>query len=770
MPIIEKIKITDEGIATLKKYQKEHKSFIEEVKNTRKELKSTWNQTYKPVIETSKATKAISVLKTQADSLKKGVKAKIGIDDSQLSKIRQVKEQMQSLKKMIVTPAIDVKNRAKGKIDSLYNSLLKIGKKTISPVVKIKDNAMTKIRRMKSEVSSLSKIIAKPAVVLKDNAISKASVISQKLLAIAKKPYNAVINAIDKTASGIASAGKKLASIRKKLIVPITAAVAISTAGIGAAVKSGMDLENQQISIKHFIGATNKDYTSKQIDQAAQSFTEQLRQNANATPFETGEVIQAGSRAVAITQGNTKEAMNLVTLAEDMAAASGGTKSVSDAMEALADAKLGEMERLKEFGFKVSADDFKKKGFKGVSKDLSDFYGGAAQKLATSGSGLLSTITGKLKSGVADFGLKIVDQLKPVLTNVIGFIDKVMPYVDEFGTKFGTSLGKGIQYVSSVMPSFINGIKQMMPTFQTIIGGVQQLLPPIMAVGGTLVTTIQNVVIQATPVIAQIISTISQILPVLQPIFETVITTIGNIVTTVLPPLSSAIQMIGSVIVAVAPVISEGFTVISDVITGAVEGIASIIQGALDLISAAWNGSWSGMVSAFGTILGGIAKICKAPINAVIGIINRAIDGINSISVDIPDWVPFAGGKHFGMDLGHIPMLAQGGVVSQATMAVVGEAGKEAVMPLEKNTGWIGNLANQLVGKMSPSISNSPSTSQIPLMNSNNPPSAQYVTKNQNVSITITKLADHIVVRDQDDIDDTANEVAEKIKEVIDNM
>ena len=71
---------------------------------------------------------------------------------------------------------------------------------------------------------------------------------------------------------------------------------------------------------------------------------------------------------------------------------------------------------------------------------------------------------------------------------------------------------------------------------------------------------------------------------------------------------------------------------------------------------------------------------------------------------------------------------------------------------------------------MSPSISNSPSTSQIPLMNSNNPPSAQYVTKNQNVSITITKLADHIVVRDQDDIDDTANEVAEKIKEVIDNM
>ncbi|MCB6585331.1 hypothetical protein, partial [Streptococcus gordonii] len=62
--------------------------------------------------------------------------------------------------------------------------------------------------------------------------------------------------------------------------------------------------------------------------------------------------------------------MSLVKLAEDMAAASGGTASVQDAIEALGDAKMGEMERLKSFGFKVSADEFEQKGFKGVSKDL----------------------------------------------------------------------------------------------------------------------------------------------------------------------------------------------------------------------------------------------------------------------------------------------------------------------------------------------------------------------------------------------------------------
>ena len=244
---------------------------------------------------------------------------------------------------------------------------------------------------------------------------SKLSPIKLALKTLTKKAYKATITAVNKTASGISSAMKGLAKIEKKLVIPVTVAATVTMATLGAAVKSGMALRNQQVSIEHFIGATNKDYGEAQIKEAAKTFTEQLRQNANATPFETGEVIQAGSRAIAITQGNTKSAMSLVRLAEDMAAASGGTKSISDAMEALADAKLGEMERLKEFGFKVSADEFKQKGFEGISKDLENFYGGAASKLASTGSGLLSTITGKLKSGMADFGLNILETAKTSL-------------------------------------------------------------------------------------------------------------------------------------------------------------------------------------------------------------------------------------------------------------------------------------------------------------------------------------------------------------------
>ena len=43
-----------------------------------------------------------------------------------------------------------------------------------------------------------------------------------------------------------------------------------------------------------------------------------------------------------------------------------------------------------------------------------------------------------------------------------------------------------------------------------------------------------------------------------------------------------------------------------------------------------------------------------------------------------------------------MPYLAKGAVVDAPTLAMIGEAGKEAVMPLENNTGWIDELARRI--------------------------------------------------------------------------
>ena len=90
----------------------------------------------------------------------------------------------------------------------------------------------------------------------------------------------------------------------------------------------------------------------------------------------------------------------------------------------------------------------------------------------------------------------------------------------------------------------------------------------------------------------------------------------------------------------------------------------------------------------------------KGIINGVISLINGAIGALNKISVKIPDWVPEYGGSTFGVNIPKIPKLAYGGIVDKPTLAMVGEAGREAVMPLENNTAWIDKLADKLSGKM----------------------------------------------------------------------
>jgi len=63
--------------------------------------------------------------------------------------------------------------------------------------------------------------------------------------------------------------------------------------------------------------------------------------------------------------------------------------------------------------------------------------------------------------------------------------------------------------------------------------------------------------------------------------------------------------------------------------------------------------------------------------------IARAWNGtVGKLGFSIPDWVPGIGGK--GFEMPDIPMLANGGIVNKATLAVIGESGPEAVVPLDR--------------------------------------------------------------------------------------
>ena len=130
------------------------------------------------------------------------------------------------------------------------------------------------------------------------------------------------------------------------------------------------------------------------------------------------------------------------------------------------------------------------------------------------------------------------------------------------------------------------------------------------------------------------------------------------------------------------------------------ESIKEVFKNITNYVSTtftnAWQSAWEGVRTIFKNIFDSLVGIVKAPINAIIGMINTVINGLNSLSIDLPDWLPGGiGGKSFGVNIPNIPKLARGGIVDSPTLAMVGEAGKEAVVPLE-NTSFVNKLASAL--------------------------------------------------------------------------
>lgn len=690
-----------------------------------------------------------------------GVRGSVSLKDNATAVLRQVRKEQSAFKKEVESTKKAIKNAYDKKIEAKMET----------------SSAVKHIKQLSKKLEPLRKKIS-TAVAVKDMAKAKIASIKSKLKSLHNSKAEPTAKIKDKTGSGIS----KIAGALKKLAAGVVIVATIATAA-GSAVKSGMELEQQQISIEHFVGATNKDYSAKKVKEVSKGFIKQLRDNANATPFETGDVISSGSRAIAIASGNTTEAMSLVALAEDMAASSGGTKSISDAIEALADAKLGEMERLKEFGFKVSKKEFDSKGFKGVSNDLSEFFGGAAQKQAQSGNGLISTIKGKLKSSVADFGIKVVEKLKPVLSSVIGLIEKAQPLFESVSDKLASGFGGAIEFFKAKAPEIKKIITSLTPIFESISGVVADAKSVFMStfaelsggfgdVAGKIGEQAPSIIefiegfkpvikdlIGMIPLLKPGIQAIAGIIPQVMPVITTVMTTVSSIITKAAPLISGVCSGISTVIGELAPVFTRIFGSIGEKVGSVIEFIGSkmgfiqeVIAWAAPFISDILSTAWSVIspimdlcISVFKTLFNAVQKYfpkIKGIINSVWEfvkpIVERIGGAISTISEKLGKW----GDKLFGG--GDVGANAAGTNSWRGGVTWVGEKGPELV-DLPRNT-------RILPHKESVAFAGGGT-------------GGRHV-----VNISLAKIADSIVVREEADIDKIGEAVAKKVKEVTDNV
>jgi phage-related minor tail protein len=75
-------------------------------------------------------------------------------------------------------------------------------------------------------------------------------------------------------------------------------------------------------------------------------------------------------------------------------------------------------------------------------------------------------------------------------------------------------------------------------------------------------------------------------------------------------------------------------------------------------------------------------------------------NSVGKLSFKAPDWIPGFGGKGFSVP--KIPMLAEGGIVTRPTLAMIGERGPEAVVPLSRG-GGVGAITINVTGGLATS-------------------------------------------------------------------
>lgn len=115
------------------------------------------------------------------------------------------------------------------------------------------------------------------------------------------------------------------------------------------------------------------------------------------------------------------------------------------------------------------------------------------------------------------------------------------------------------------------------------------------------------------------------------------------------------------------------FKNIWDAVKQIFDGIIDFIRG---VFTGDWKRAWNGVLEIFGGIFSGLEALLKAPLNAVIGLVNGAISGINYLIEKVNGInLPLIGDVNIST-IPKIPYLAKGGILSQGS-AIVGEAGPE---------------------------------------------------------------------------------------------
>lgn len=348
--------------------------------------------------------------------------------------------------------------------------------------------------------------------------------------------------------------------------------------------------------------------------------------------------------------------------------------------------------------------------------------------------GAVTVLTSFIRGINANFPM-ISSAVLGIITAFMDGLDMLIPELIPFGVNVITLLVQafltyaprliraGIVLITGLLTGLADKMPELIPMAQDairmIVTSLTDNLPQVLQAGIEILLALIDGIIEMIPeLMPAIVLVVMQIVQALVDNLPHIIKGGINLIVALIKGITGSLGMI----------VQHAPEIIESLVKGLVEAIPILLQGAWELVKALFDYLTSVNWAQLGI------DIMVALANGVIKGLNTLIGKLNQFDIDVPDWVPVIGGKHVGFTLPTIPSIpalklpsfAQGGIVSQPTLAMVGDnrQSAEAIAPLHELYGMIkqavadggtGLTANEIYTAMLNALNDSKFGSQIRL-------------------------------------------------------
>lgn len=256
-----------------------------------------------------------------------------------------------------------------------------------------------------NKVKSLQRAKATVELAVKDNATRVMDRVRGTWESFKRNPITRL------TVTAVDRAMRVLRGIKNTVLsIPTMITIGLSYVGIKslgeATVGAAMNWEQYEVSMEHWLDGNTK---------KAKELTKWMGEFADITPFSSPELFPALTRAVSISDKDLDKSKRLLGIASDMAALT-PDRSVEDAMQAIANSKMGNTVMLQGFGLDISKKQMDDMGGWDILLDkLEKEFRGGAEKLSKTASGVVATLKGYRGSLMRSIGTGFLEPMKPRL-------------------------------------------------------------------------------------------------------------------------------------------------------------------------------------------------------------------------------------------------------------------------------------------------------------------------------------------------------------------